>query len=295
MSDVYILKPALLHASEKFLARYRDFVKPIKKSNSYDHIFGHYSYNKLILFLQKIQVCEIKNDECFISRNLGTDLPYKHFILLMFVKTFKPPWSRGFMRGTDYLSKIEPRDQNIGVHQSLAELGLFNENLDQDAKNLIHQINKFWYTFADENIQMDIGKEGEEQSYLYEYSETGNKPFHQSYFNQGSGFDLISFLDNDVKKYIEVKASTHNQAFITWNEWQTARETISRNELFEFHFWKKEYKKWMLAIVHPNELSFMGEASKDGHRWKDYFIKFEPFKDKFIEIESTQLKKKYDE
>lgn len=289
MDEKFYLKPALLNAAEQFLDRYRNYSDPIKKNDSYDHLFGHYSYNKLIAFMIKIQVCEMQNDECFVRQDFEIDLPYKHFILLEYVKNFVPIWSRAFTRGIDYLKNIEARDQNIGVHQSLDELGLFKDNLDTDAKNLIHEINKFWYSRSNESLQMDIGKEGEEKSFLYEYRNTGNKPYHQSFFDQGSGFDLISFQDNDVKKYIEVKASSSDRAFITWKEWKVACATIDRNELFEFHFWQKKDHDWSLAIIYPKDLLFMGETNKSNHHWKDYIVSFKPFQDRFVTIDLDSL------
>ena len=241
--------------------------------------------------MQFIDVCEKKENLFFMKRNISTHLSYKSFILLEYIKATKPPWAQYFLRGIDYLKNIEKRKKNIGVYQSLGEIGLFKENLEEDSKNFLYEIKKFLYSSHNQNHNLDIGRKGEECSYFYELNKTGNTPRHESLYDEWAGYDLISYLPSGQKKHIEVKASTYNQAYITWNEWKVARATILRNELYEFHLWKKESNKWMLAIIQPNELSFLGEEVRDGHHWKDYLIQFFPFKDKFVEITSNQLKK----
>ena len=148
----------------------------------------------------------------------------------------------------------------------------------------MYEVKTLLYSQKDERNNIEIGKIGEKLSYKYEHRKTGIRPTYESLKNETSGYDLESYYPDGSIKRIEVKTSTYNRAFITWNEWKVARRTIQNKECYEFHFWHLKNETWKLAILKPQDLSFMGDSHEDGHHWDKYLIFFNAFKNHFKEI-----------
>ena len=138
-----------------------------------------------------------------------------------------------------------------------------------------------------ERNKIDLGRQGEELSLQYEEYKTGNKPSHESVKRENLGFDIISFLPNNIEKKIEVKTCKSSEFYITRNEWETALNSISQNELYEFHIWRWKNNGWELAIVKPKDTDLSTRTkTRQGHKSPLYEMNLEAF-DKYFVSEAT--------
>lgn len=279
------LQPSFLNAAERFLEKYLNkeirLVKSYNNEEKFDH--GLYEFNSLLDDLTSLEICKEIDGEYSLIFAEPENINYKQFIVLQYIKKNLPPWSRRFIRGINYikeLKSIEPK-----IYQCLGELGIFEKHLSDKAINFMYEVKTLLYAKKDERSNIELGKIGENLSYNYEYKKTGIRPCFESLKNETSGYDLESYYPEESVKRIEVKTSTYNRAFITWNEWKVAKKTIANNECYEFHFWQKKDELWKLAILKPQDLSFMGDSHNDGHHWDKYVILFDAFKNSFKEVD----------
>tara|TARA_B110000879_G_scaffold193319_1_gene260088 strand:+ start:803 stop:1690 length:888 start_codon:yes stop_codon:yes gene_type:complete len=286
-----LLQPSFLNAAERFLEKYLNEEIKITKSYSNEEKFDHglYKFNTLLDDLTSLKICKEIDGQYFLTFTEPENINYKQFIVLQYIKNNLPPWSRRFKRGINYIKDLESIEPKI--HQCLGELGIFEKHLSDKAINFMYEIKTLLYSEKDERNNIEIGKIGENLSYNYEYKKTGIKPTFESLKNETSGYDLESYYSDGLVKRIEVKTSTYNRAFITWNEWKVAKMTIANNEYYEFHFWQQKDELWKLAILKPQDLSFMGGFHDDGHHWDKYIILFDAFKSSFKEVNLNFLDK----
>ena len=74
------------------------------------------------------------------------------------------------------------------------------------------------------------------------------------------------------------------RAFITWNEWKTAQQSINLDIAYEFHFWNLASNEPTLAIIKPSELDFIPELHKDNHSFDRYQVNLNAFKESFQKV-----------
>ena len=75
------------------------------------------------------------------------------------------------------------------------------------------------------------------------------------------------------------------QAFIPWNEWKTAQQSINLDIAYEFHFQNLASNEPTLAIINPSELDFIPELHKDNHRFDKYQVNLNAFKESFQKVQ----------
>ena len=282
------LSPSFLNAGELFLTKYLKLDLLINKATSDKEIFypSTHKYNSLLIKLRDLKICieaETSN-EFRIRYESINNFSIKQILAYKYISKYRPPWYIRFRKGRNSL--IELKETNKVIFQSLCELGLFDEPLSEESARFISEIRALIYSNqVDQREKIETGIFGEKLSMQYELNKTGNLPIRESLNNEYAGYDLISFYSDNQIKRIEVKASKFSKAFITWNEWKTALNSIKNGIDYEFHFWQQKDELWKLAILKPQDLSFMGDSHNDGHHWDKYIILFDAFKNSFKEVD----------
>ena len=282
------LKPAFINYGIRFIQKYENSTHIIRLSDNHRESFdnGVYPYNKILNELVELEICKQINDSYVIDLPKYENLDLRQILLLKAIKKINPSWLRKLRYGTDNLKNLE--DDDPSSYQSLKEAGIFEEDLSEDAENLIYELKKIIY-FDDsyERNKVELGRLGEKLSLKYELFKTGNKPFHQSIRRENLGFDIISYLPNNIEKKIEVKTCKSSKFYITRNEWETALNSIAQNELYEFHIWRWKNNGWELAIVNPKDTDIpQWTKTAQGHIWHDFEMNLEAF-DKYFVSEAT--------
>ena len=294
------LRPGFLNAAAIFLEKYKKYKNNIILSQDQSYRIGSYPYNQLIINLTHLNILKQSNESYkILDWHKHDQLSEKQNIFLKYIETQSPYWKIGFIDGLDHFKNPDSNDKK-NIYQCMEEVGLFSLPLSTQANYLHFRIIDLVRSDSYDPSslkKMQLGREGEQMTLMYEFNKTNVLPLHKSSYNNHAGYDVKSYYPENIVKHIEVKTSgtNFNQAHITLREWEVALNKIKQKELYEFHFWKKIGEKWSLAIIHPDDLSFMGNPKRNSHHWPEYIVKFFPFKDKFREIQSTQLKKIYDE
>jgi hypothetical protein len=286
IKKIDFLSPALLNAAERFIENYQEFEGEIELSKDINYKFGNYSYNQLIKNLSSIGFLDNLSKKEIRLKLPESPLNFKQLVFLHYILSQDPNWAFKFRQGLDSFKYPESIEDKI-IRQCLSEVGLLDEQLSTSACKLYYKIIDFVrYKEVPSSLNnMQLGREGEDQSIKYELRKTGKQPFQKSLYDNSAGFDVLSFYPANKVKRIEVKASETGKAHITANEWKKAMSTIENNELYEFHFWKKELGIWRLAIIFPNELTFLELPSSGGHYWKEFIVMFKPFDSRFKKIQ----------
>ena len=287
------LKPAFINYGVRFIQKYENSTHIIRLSDNHRESFdnGVYPYNKILNELVELEICKQINDSYVIDLPKFENLNIRQILLLKAIKKINPSWLRKLRYGTDNLKNLE--DDDPSSYQSLKEAGIFEEDLSEDAENLIYELKKIVH-FDDtyERNKIELGRLGEKLSMKYELFHTGNKPFHQSIRRENLGFDIISYLPNNIEKKIEVKTCKSSIFYLTINEWETALNSIAQNELYEFHIWRWKNNGWELAIVNPKDIDLPTRTkTRQGHKSPLYEMNLEAF-DKYFVSEATLYRDK---
>ena len=276
-----IMNPTLINYGDQFLSKYCDSKDPIKKSQRQDENFdnGNYKLNELIDIFTSLDIC-YKNKDIYSFASLDKDLNHRQTIVLKTIEKFKPKWIQLFKFGLDYVRDLKESDPNL--YQCLDECGIFSKDISQESKKFISKIKNIVYSDdIHQKNKIELGALGEELSIRYEHNKTGIKPLQKSLWNDKSGYDIESYDSDGNIKRIEVKASKHNRAFITWNEWSKALQSRNDGVKYEFHFWRIDNNQFSLARIYLDDLDFIPNLHSDGHHFDNYIIDFNAFENRF--------------
>tara|TARA_A100001015_G_scaffold277875_1_gene337501 strand:- start:1485 stop:2390 length:906 start_codon:yes stop_codon:yes gene_type:complete len=288
-----LMNPTLINYGDQFLRKYFNEEDLLRKSQRKDENFdnGNFKLNELIDIFTSLEICS-KNQDSYSFNKLDQNLTYRQAIVLKTIEKFKPQWIQRFKFGLKYVADLKESDPNL--YQCLDECGVFCKDISQEAKNFISKIKKIIYAEdIHQKNKIELGAFGEELSIRYEFEKTGIRPFQESLWNDKSGYDIETYDKYGNIKRIEVKASKHNRAFITCNEWNKALQSKSDGINYEFHLWKIDNNKYSLARIYIDDLTFIPNAHLDGHHFDNYIINFEAFQSKFKEFKVNQIEENY--
>lgn len=284
-----LMNPTLINYGDQFLRKYCNEKDLLRKSQRKDENFdnGNFKLNELIDTFTSLGICS-KNQDSYSFNKLDQDLTYRQAIILKTIEKFKPQWIQRFKFGLKYVADLKESDPNL--YQCLDECGIFCKDISQEAKNFISKIKNIIYSEdIHQKSRIELGALGEELSIKYEYYKTGIRPFQESLWNDRSGYDIESYDKYGNIKRIEVKASKHNRAFITCNEWNKALQSRNDEIKYEFHFWRIDNNQCSLARIYLDDLTFIPDFHSDGHYFDNYIINFEAFQSKFKEFKINKI------
>lgn len=154
---------------------------------------------------------------------------------------------------------------------------------------------EWWDTIAErERVKKDssllnIGREGERITMLFEQQRTGIVPDWISVDSNLSGYDILSRRSNnsDDNILIEVKSSHKSiedaYCIITRHEWETAQRSNNVNRYY-FYVWELSANKKSLAIVDVARMKQYIPIDSSEGKWEEASIPFVAFKDLFSQI-----------
>jgi hypothetical protein len=94
----------------------------------------------------------------------------------------------------------------------------------------------------------------------------------------GSAKNNLFFSDYDMNSLLNYKGK--NIETKLYKEFLNIFKVVEKND-----------ELWKLAILKPQDLSFMGVFHDDGHHWDKYIILFDAFKSSFKEVDLNFLDK----
>ncbi|MBO0587446.1 DUF3883 domain-containing protein [Sporosarcina sp. E16_8] len=146
----------------------------------------------------------------------------------------KPQWATHIYKGRrEWVCSLEDgleKGELLELFQSL-------ELLEGSTDSIISWWDSLAQSFAPSSERnLEIGREGEKRSILYEEYRVGQKPYWEALDSNFSGYDLLSVTDRgeDIPLRIECKASYTSYSFhVSRREWEIA---VDFRE-YLFHFW----------------------------------------------------------
>ena len=167
-------------------------------------------------------------------------------ILIKYLKDEKPGFLLRVTGGRDYF--LNYIDENF--EQLLNDAGLYNEiNLSKEGKEIRH----WWDNLSDfvrdldEDKKIDLGREGEEKTILYEINKLKKlnikkEPKWISYEDNRAGYDVLSWDKKQNKIFIEVKATNNSNGlfYLSKGEW---RFSVSEKDNYFIHVWIQDKKE----------------------------------------------------
>lgn len=267
----------------------RDFLEYIRESSitsdQFTSAFEKYRYASSELILELCFKCgwlRFKPDGSIVPTERGlsiSKLKYTEALLLQLedmIKIYNPSWASLIPKGREETKHFLPES----VKQCFNEAGLLGELSDE--------LVDFWdkLALAYRNVKqerlLELGREGERFSIIFEESRTGRIPKWQSIESNLSGYDLISTLNTDENKplMIEVKATSTNinyaSFYISRNEWETASNTSN----YVFHLWSLDKKCRTLYIVSKEKVKPHIAMDQNDGNWQSIEIPFRSVTDR---------------
>ena len=204
-------------------------------------------------------------------------------ILAGYIDKSKPAWAQRILYGRKEAYFIMTAEEQ----RCFDEAGL----MDSTAVEVVE-----WWDFLAQQerakkqaSKLDIGREGERYTIIYEKNRTGMSPVWTSIESNLAGYDVLSYQTARCRdqRLIEVKTSTKdlNNAVctITRCEWDLAQKQNNVERYF-FYLWLLSEDTPMLAIVSVEEMKLhIPTDNLDGY-WKDVEIPFSTFSNFFEPI-----------
>ena len=198
-------------------------------------------------------------------------------ILIKYLKDEKPGFLLRVTGGRDYF--LNYIDENF--EQLLNDAGLYNEiNLSKEGKEIRH----WWDNLSDfvrdldEDKKIDLGREGEEKTILYEINKLKKlnikkKPKWISYEDNRAGYDVLSWDKEQNEIFIEVKATSNSNGlfYLSKGEW---RFSIEKKDHYFIHVWIQNKKE--PRIITYNELNSKNYKIEDSSNAEWDTIKVTP-------------------
>ena len=198
-------------------------------------------------------------------------------ILIKYLKDEKPGFLLRVTGGRDYF--LNYIDENF--EQLLNDAGLYNEiNLSKEGKEIRH----WWDNLSDfvrdldEDKKIDLGREGEEKTILYEINKLKKlnikkEPKWISYEDNRAGYDVLSWDKEQKEIFIEVKATSNSNGlfYLSKGEW---RFSIEKKDHYFIHVWIQNKKE--PRIITYNELNSKNYKIEDSSNAEWDTIKVTP-------------------
>ena len=258
-------------------------------------------YFELTEIYNFLSLAGVIKDNKLDKKKLSKDMTIKQNITLNYLISEKPDWLRAFSKGYEPL-KLALLDANKDNEIECLELcGISNRGKNQSEKDkkfffklkkLAQDLNK---KISEDELR-EIGLRGEEASYNLEIRKNSEAEIYQGYLESDSlVYDLRVTLNNNKKKYIEVKSSVQPikfaEAHLTGNEISTALEIyeLGKHEHY-FHFWDFSGEEKLFAEIPFVEMKkhLYGVDEKiSGNRLEKQILKFDLFKDKFKKVTTS--------
>lgn len=137
-----------------------------------------------------------------------------------------------------------------------------------------------------DSLHLDVGREGERLTVLFEKQRIGITPDWISIESNLAGFDILSRQteSSDKNILIEVKSSQKPRAnascIVTRHEWETAQQKNNQQRYF-FYLWDLSSTPKSLAIVDVNRMLAHIPTDSNSGKWLETHVPFEPFSDLF--------------
>tara|TARA_B100000212_G_scaffold334384_1_gene304984 strand:- start:856 stop:1713 length:858 start_codon:yes stop_codon:yes gene_type:complete len=283
LAQLDIFNPSILNYAERFINKYTEpnsFDRTSNLNDSFEN--GFYSIDNLIELLSSLDLIKMTSEGNHITFAEDKHLTAMQRLVLSGIQSNRPEWIGFFRIGTKSLT-----DESVGsnIFQCLQQCGIFDDVMTKEAEEFFFKAKAIAYQKVEDTYEnIRIGARGEKLSIAYEEKITGRRPEHTSLIDDTAGFDLRSIAANGSEKRIEVKASNSMRAFITWNEWKTAQQSINLDIAYEFHFWNLASEEPTLAIIKPSQLDFIPEQHKDNHSFDRYQVNLNAFKESFQNV-----------
>ena len=154
---------------------------------------------------------------------------------------------------------------------------------------------EWWDTIAErerakkDSSLLDIGREGERITLIFEQQRTGVVPNWISVDSNLSGYDILSQSANNSNDriLIEVKSSYKSiedaVCIVTRHEWETAQRNNNVNRYY-FYVWKLSASKKSLAIVDVARMKQYIPVDSSAGKWQEVTIPFSAFEDLFSHV-----------
>lgn len=204
-------------------------------------------------------------------------------ILAVYIENCQPAWAQRIPYGRKEAYLI----MTIEEQRCFIEADL----IDSTNPDVI----EWWDTIAarervkKDSSLLDIGREGERITMLFEQQRTGIVPDWISVDSNLSGYDILSRRSNnsDDNILIEVKSSHKSiedaYCIITRHEWETAQRSNNVNRYY-FYVWILSADKKSLAIIDVARMKqYIPIDSYEG-KWEEVSIPFAAFENLFSQV-----------
>ncbi|MGG6362222.1 protein NO VEIN domain-containing protein [Peribacillus frigoritolerans] len=146
----------------------------------------------------------------------------------------KPQWATHLYKGRrEWVGSLEDGLEKRELLELFQSLDLLEGSND----SILSWWDSLAQAFAPSSERnLEIGREGEKRSILYEEYRVGKKPYWEALESNFSGYDLLSVTDRgeDTPLRIECKASRNSYRFhVSRREWEKAVGFVE----YLFHFW----------------------------------------------------------
>lgn len=222
-------------------------------------------HNWINIDLDSNVIVSSKGNEIVSEKNMRDALrvQLKHLI-----EDIRPSWSYLIHKGRKEAFQYFPSE----VQQCFKDAEL----VDTYEKEVV----KWWDLLStiargkQQDIQLEIGRRGEELSLEYERIRTKEPPLWQSIDSNLAGFDILSTISSLDKTplLIEVKTTTSTNSFtiyLTKNEWSVAE----KSQQYYFHLWMLSNSP-ELFVLHKNDIIPHLPRNQGTGTWENIKIKF---------------------
>ncbi len=277
------LTPGLLLITRKYLKR--------KLNLSYfdDDTFidGCDPNVEIIPFLNYLEIYDEKRFKIF--KNLNSEEVLQKILYLFITKKDQENhedfrWMTSSYRGIEFIKNVLDDNMNACLRQA----NLYNDESIY-MERWWDELYKYSRMKTDENFAQ-IGRLGENYSYLYELNRVGKKPKKEYILNTSAGYDLLSEISHNSaeKLMIEIKSSTKKIDLAEASISKTQFLMATKHENFIFHFWLlKDHK---LAVLDANTVISTAPSNLNEGRWQEFKVPFAVFKDEFKNVNIEELK-----
>lgn len=204
-------------------------------------------------------------------------------ILTGYISNSEPAWAKRIPYGRKEAYLIMTAEEQ----RCFDEAGLM-ESTDADVVE--------WWDFLAERERtkkdtslLDVGREGERFTMLYEQQRTNVSPEWISIESNLAGYDILSrrTSDSDENILIEVKSSRKSMenafCIVTRHEWETAQRKNNVDRYF-FYLWKLSRGEISLAIVDVVRMQAYIPFDSGSGKWKEVSIPYTAFGDLFVVV-----------
>lgn len=204
-------------------------------------------------------------------------------ILAKYIKTSEPAWAQRIPYGRKEAYLI----MTIEEQRCFDEAGLM-DSTDAAVIDWWDSIAEYERAIKASSL-VDIGREGERLTVLFEQERTGFTPEWISIESNLAGYDILSHKEGDSEDNILIEVKSSNKAIddafciITRHEWETAQRKNNIERYF-FYLWDISKKSPVLAIVKPAEMQPYIPVDSGVGKWEEVSIPFSAFEDAFFNV-----------